>query len=176
MIKHIVVDTSYLLEFYKIGGKETRKCWSEEGHKRVKEKFDEEDKLESRFYFPIPVLFEFANHINDANNKQKVLKCLMELIEKCQTLPNYTITPCSDAEDMESFMVDLIEIVNKFTNEFNQKPLSLTNVSIIAEVQRLEKFFKNNKRMQKNNLKIHIWTKNRALKGKEPDEEENPFV
>jgi len=177
MIKHIIVDTGYLLERYKIAGKKTQKCWTEEGHKAVTKKFDEEEKLGSRFYFPIPVLFELATHINDATNKQQVLHHLTEIIDKTQEDTSFWfIRPCSNAEDMTAFIKDLIAVVNRFTNEFNEKNFSLTNVSIIAEVQCLEEKLKDKKHIKRSDHKIHIWTRNRALKGKEPDEEENPFV
>ncbi len=177
MIKHIVVDTSYLLERCKIAGKKTQKCWTEEGHKEVTKKFNEEEKLGSRFYFPIPVLFEFANHINDANNKQQVLHHLMEIIEKTQEDDSFWfITPCSNAEDMNQFMEDLIKIINNFSDEFVQQKLSLTNVSIITEAKRLKDNFTKQRYKKQCEYKVHIWTTNEILKSYEPDTELNPFI
>jgi len=161
-----VIDTSYLLELFKVG-----KDWEKKAHARIKQKFAEEQKAGSQFYFPIPVLFEFANHIADAKNRSIVIKNFNGLIEQCldDDLP-FFITPCSNAESVSDFIKDLCLVINRFSSEFVQQQLGLTDVSIITEYERLKKQHK------LSNCKIHIWTRHQALKAREQDPELKPFV
>ena len=160
-----VVDTGYLLELYKIGGD-----WKEESHTAIKQKFGEEQRAGSQFYFPIPVLFEFANHIADANNRHKFIQYFEGLIKQCleDDMP-YFITPCSNAESIHDFILDLRIIMNRFNDEFVYQQLDLADSSIIAEATRLKEKYKLS-------CFVHIWTKHTKLKGYEPDTESNAFV
>ncbi|MDQ7091858.1 MAG: hypothetical protein Q9M50_14675 [Methylococcales bacterium] len=161
-----VIDTSYLLELFKVG-----KDWDEDAHTKIKEKFSEEQQAGSQFYFPIPVLFEFANHIADAKNRSTVIKNFNGLIEQCldDELP-FFITPCSNADSVSDFIKDLCRVINRFSDEFVQQQLGLTDVSIITECEHLKKQYK------VSNCKIHIWTRHQALKAREQDSELNAFV
>jgi hypothetical protein len=160
-----VVDTSYLLELYKIGGD-----WKEQSHITIKRKFGEEQEIGSQFYFPIPVLFEFANHIADADNRYKFIQYFEGLIHQCldDDLP-FFITPCSNAESINDFILDLRIIINRFNKEFVYQQLDLADSSIIAEAIRLKKQYKLS-------CEIHIWTKHQKLKAYEPDTEPHAFV
>lgn len=160
-----VVDTSYLLELFKIGGD-----WEEQAHQIIKQKFDDEQQAGSQFYFPIPVLFELANHIADASNRQQVIKSFMGLIDNCldDDIP-YFITPCSNADSIKEFIQDLCLIINRFSDEFVSQKLGLTDVSIISEAERLKERYKLS-------CKVHIWTRHNSLNARQPDEEQNPFV
>lgn len=164
-----VVDTSYLLELFKVGSR-TKKDWNEKSHNTIKKKFGEEEDAGSRFYFPIPVLFELANHIADADNKHILVNIFMGLIDQCldDDIP-FFITPCSNANSIKDFILDLKIIMDHFNDEFVYQELGLTDTSIIAEATRLkEKYLLS--------CKVHIWTKHQKLKALEPDTEKNAFV
>ncbi len=161
-----VIDTSYLLELFKVG-----QDWEEEAHTRITQKFAEEQESGSSFYFPIPVLFEFANHIADAKNRLIVIKNFNNLIEQCLDEDlSFFITPCSNADSISDFIKDLCLVIDRFSDEFVQQQLGLTDVSIITECERLKK------QHQLSNCKIHIWTRHKKLKAREPDVELKPFV
>ena len=151
-----VVDTSYLLELFKVGSR-TKKDWNEESHKIIKQKFGEEQQAGSQFYFPIPVLFELANHIADADNRHIIVEYFMGLINQCldDDIP-FFITPCSNADSIKYFILDLILIINRFNNEFVYQELGLTDTSIIAEATRLKEKYKLS-------CTVHIWTKHQRL-------------
>lgn len=61
-------------------------------------------------------------------------------------------------------------VINRFSDEFVQQKLGLTDTSIITECERLKKQHK------LSGCKIHIWTRHQALKAREPDVELKPFV
>jgi len=163
--KIFVVDTSYLLELFKIG-----KDWEEIAHHAIMAKFDTEQLNNSQFYFPIPVLFELANHIADAHNKQQAIKSFKDLIDNFldEDMP-FFITPCSNAESIKDFIQDLYLTITRFNNEFATQQLGLTDVSIISEAERLAKKYKLS-------ATVHIWTRHKKLKAKEPHSEQNAFV
>lgn len=165
-VRIFVVDTSYLLELYRVG-----KDFKEDAHFAIKNKFEIENKSNSHFYFPIPVLFEFANHIADAGNRNQVISYLNDLIKMCldDDIP-YFITPCSNAESVKEFIQDLSKIINRFSAEFVQQRLGLTDASIISEAECLAEKYSLAK------CKVHIWTTHEALKAREPEPEINPYL
>lgn len=152
-----VIDTSYLLELYKVG-----KDWKQENHEIVLNGFNEENGKGSSFYFPIPVLFEFANHIADASNRQIIIKSFKKLIDAClDEDTSYFITPCSSAESVKGFIQDLCNIMDTFKDEFVYQGLGLTDASIISEANRLQNQYKS--------CEVYIWTLHKALKAHSPN-------
>ncbi|MFZ2725457.1 MAG: hypothetical protein WAX77_04320 [Methylococcaceae bacterium] len=163
IIKHIVIDTTVLLELYKIDrkGNKAGTYYTEKTHQEVTKLFDEADEKDYRFYFPIPVLFEFASHIADSSNRQEKSKCLIGLVEDCQNDDFYQIVPCSDANTVDNLIKDLIFSINRFDSDFlSYSKITLTNVSIITQVELLIDDIKKNKRTSH---KVEVWTTNQSI-------------
>lgn len=60
LIPIIVLDTSYLLELYKVDGN-----YQTEAHNAIVQKFRQAIESKWQFFVPVAVLFELANHIAD---------------------------------------------------------------------------------------------------------------
>lgn len=166
MITNIVVDTSYLLEFFRVPIR------SEEAYfDPIKNKFITAEKNKSRLYFTIPVLFELANHIAhvvDGNARTKLANNF------CKTIADGTndeyvfinIVPCTQYAIANEFSHNLQNFTQHFAKDFVHQKLGFTDAAIVLEAERLKN--------DRNN--VHIWTLDNSLKAYEPDNEADPFV
>lgn len=171
-IRLYVVDTSYLLELFRVDG-----CSTDSGHRIVKQKFMEAIDRKDSFYVPLPALFELANHIadvKDASRRRALSEKLRETVYSCLEHANpWVLTPSGGPETIRELMEALRESVNRFASEFSQRKLGLTDTVVIREAERLRKVH------QPTKLKsyyVHIWTRHREMKSHEPDTESTPFV
>ncbi len=188
-----VIDTSYLLELYRVEGD-----YEEQAHLKIKERFQSESS--SQFFVPVAVLFELANHIADAHRKnfcssQRIAKELQRKVQESlarpslvtsptrvpqptqpddqEKLPPWIITYAAGCSTLEGLMDALSSCVSRFSEEFAANQLGLTDTAVVLEAQRLRQ---QNKSDSSRQYKIHIWTRHAALKAHEPDAEDAPFI
>lgn len=171
-IKICVVDTSYLCELYRVDG-----CFEEDAHKSVSQKFRDNIEAGARFFVPVAVLFELANHIadiHDAQRRRSIADKLRTNIESSvlEQTP-WVITHATDAHTIDDLLSALNESVARFADEFSTQKLGLTDATVILEAERLRKKYVND---SLKHYQIHIWTRHIELKAREPDTEPTQFV
>lgn len=166
MIKRFyVVDTGYLVELFKVDGH-----YNDESHRTIAQKFKAVDEIESdRIYVPVSVLFELANHIAHVNNGGRRIKLASKLamiVKECVENENpWIIEPCEELKSVQN----LYETLLKFSYEYSVQGLGLTDTSVLLIAEELRKKYAPS-------YFIHIWTTDQALKAREPNTEQNPFV
>jgi predicted nucleic acid-binding protein len=157
----LIVDTSYLLELYKVPA-----FFSPAHHAQVKSRFERAVEAKSRLYVPFPVLFEVANHIVDgrAEGSRVALakRFVGDVLRSIEKATPFIITPAIDEDGMKA-------LLRVFAEEMARERIGLTDSSIIEAAVRLKQSYGAHAR-------IHIWTKDRRLKAREPDAEPNAFV
>jgi hypothetical protein len=157
-----VIDTSYLLELFRVPGHSKVSAVEE-----VKKRFEYAIETGGRFYVPLPCIFELGNHIakvNDGNIRRKLGKELYETVQSCvnENMP-WNITPATGIELLP-------KLCEAFSNKYVIQGVGLTDAFIVQEANRLKKTY------SKHKVKVHIWTKDQALKAQEPDKENNAFI
>ena len=158
-----VIDTSYLLELYKIPG-----CYVETAYTLVKAKFKIGSARKSLFVVPVPCIFELANHIahiGDGNLRKVFSDRLYTMVEKsiANEIP-WIIPPHKDIDNV------LVELCRIFANEHVANMVGLTDTYIIREAM----YWKT--KYNSSHYHVHIWTKDRKIKAYEPDAEIDPFT
>lgn len=149
----IVVDTSYWLELFKVP-----KHFSECNHDNVKKKFQWATEQKASFYWPLPCLYEFCNHVAQVENGHKRIELAQKLSEKVKGI---TVTPACSIEQLPTFLED-------FANNHVKETLGCVDAFVIHEAQRLKKNHPNSP--------VYIWTLDFALKSHEPDTEPKAFT
>ncbi|MDM8549109.1 hypothetical protein QUF72_03480 [Desulfobacterales bacterium HSG2] len=169
--KIYVVDTSYLLELFKVDGNYTKSSAEE-----IKKRFLQAGEAGDLVFVPLPCIYELGNHIADVRDgtrrRELAYEKVLPIVKQCinDNMP-WTITPATGIKRLS-------ELWDKFANEYihytkrddNCGSIGLVDAAIIYEAKRLKEEYK--KRISK----VHIWTKDTILKPHEPDEEPNPFV
>ncbi|ACL01824.1 hypothetical protein Dalk_0114 [Desulfatibacillum aliphaticivorans] len=157
-----VVDTNYLCELFKVGGK----C-SYAGHAEVKSRFKKGVQAKARFYVPLPCIFELGNHIaqiSKGDSRKKIAKALCAVVKtSIEGNGPWIIKPSEDIHNTISRLCDV------FSQDFVQQQIGLTDSFAISEASHLKKKYKND-------YKVHIWTTDSSLKSREPDKEPNPYT
>ena len=170
-IRIYVVDTSYLLELYQVDG-----CCRDDAHLSVLQKFQENIET-GQFFVPIAVLFELANHIADIHDAQRrrslASKLRADIESSISEQTPWVVTHATDAQSLDDLLSALNESVARFAEEFSTEKLGLTDTTVILEAERLRKKYVSN---SLKNYHIHIWTRHRELKAREPDTEASQFV
>lgn len=156
------IDTSYLLELFRVPG-----CFEEAAVKEIRRRYAQAIEDKSRFFVPLPCIFELGNHIADVTNessrnqlKERLSGTVISCVKK-QT--PWIITPSIKTESLP-------DLWKMFSKPEMQKGLSLTDTSIIREAENFKK------KRRRFDYKVHIWTRDRELKAREPDSERNPFL
>ncbi|MBT9096349.1 PIN domain-containing protein [Methylovulum psychrotolerans] len=161
-----VVDTSYLLEYYKVG-----RHYREDAHREIWQRFSTAVTNRNRLYIPVPVIFELANHIAHVNDGGQRQKLAVQFVNDVQnSLSNgspFQVVPCQDFQSIE----DLLGNLQQFAAEYAGQGLGLTDTSVYLQAQQLYRDYQKFKKFT-----VHIWTRDKALKAREPDKEEYPFV
>lgn len=172
VIRLYVVDTSYLLELYRVDH-----CSEEQAHNQVMSKFAQAIDSGDRFYVPVPVLYELANHvadIKDSSNRKRLAERLSQDVNSAleESTP-WTITHLTEKLEISALMDVLRAHADQFTEKFAVEKLGLTDTAVILETERLRKRYKSESLRK---YHIHIWTRHKAIKSKEPGQEANQFV
>jgi hypothetical protein len=173
----IVIDTSWLLDFYGIPGSSSQ---SKKVDPKVRENMYQHLKNASEncdlLFVPWPCIFEVGNHIakafkaNQRELAQRVLDDVKTSVDPKTRYP-WTLTPIEDISI--NFLPELFEkFATKYAGknsliEGKRESIGLTDAFTIAEVERLEKCYPHRK--------VHIWTTDELLKSYAHDREENPY-
>ena len=159
MIRY-VVDTSYLTELFSVPG-----FSDEAAGKEVWMRFHAAIEKGYNRYVPLPCLFELSNHIADERNGNKRRELAQKLYKNIgESLGANGLWITTPAVSLEDFL----PLYKTFADEFAQQGVGLIDSFIIQEARILKKKYPE--------FKVHIWTKDKALKTHEPDSEENAFV
>ena len=156
-----VIDTSYLLELFQVPTFSDSVSISE-----VKNSFDNAIMNKSRFYVPLPCIFEFADHIADVKNgsvRNRIADSFYKTVKNCVEDGKPWIITSIDIEE-------LTQLCDNFANQYVLQCIGLTDTTIISEAYRLKKKFSGL------GYTVHIWTKEKKIKSYEPDTEEDPFL
>lgn len=157
-----VIDTSYLLELFRVP-----KCSEDAAVAEVRKRHKEAIENDSRLYVPIPCIFELGNHvagISDGHFRKELAYRISETIDSSVAWRNpWNITPSTGTGELP-------RLWESFSGECVVQGVGLTDTFAIQEARRLKEKYRRYK------SKVHIWTRDRALKAWEPDAEENPFV
>jgi len=157
-----VVDTSYLIELVNCGRHADAKA-----SPQVRKLFAQANRAGARFVVPLPCLFELGDHIADvrhADRRQQLADSLAKTVAaSLETERPWIITPTGDPKTI------LPELLQIFRGQGVKKQIGLVDLFAVSEANRLKADHRERK------AKVHIWTNDRALKGREPDQEANPF-
>jgi hypothetical protein len=158
-----VIDTSYLLELFGCG-RDSNKMASDE----VRKRFKLANAAGGRFYVPLPCLFELGDHIADVKHGELREKLVNQLVSTVQTSLEsskpWTITPTGSPETV------LPKLLERFAPAAIKQNIGLVDVFTWDEAARLKA------KLAEVKARVHIWTNDRNLKGKEPDTETNPYL
>lgn len=171
-IRIYVVDTSYLLELFRVPPN-----YTDESHITIKAKFNTVIERGYRLYVPLPVLFELANHIADVKDSSTRKKLADELrgaiMMSLESETPWIVTPPGNAQTITELMNALAESTGRFASEFSTQRLGLTDTVIIMEAERLRNAHKSTRLKS---YSVHIWTRHESMKSREPDPEPDAFV
>lgn len=163
----LLVDTSYLLELFKVPDR-----FDPEFAERVKKRFRVAVNAGHRLYVPFPIVFEVANHIagvRDGSSRKTLADLLAKTVRSCVESANpWIITPAS--EDILYDLSELLRLCDVYAREMAVQSIGLSDTAIIEEARRLKGKY------NQPSDRVHIWTKDEALKAHEPDMEPEPLL
>jgi predicted nucleic acid-binding protein len=163
----LLVDTSYLLELLKVPDR-----FDPEFAQRVKARFSGAVKAGHRLYVPFPVVFEVANHIagvRDGGSRKRLAELLAKTVRSSVEFANpWIITPAS--EDILYDLSELLRLCDVYAREMAVQSIGLSDTAIIEEARRLKGKY------NQPEDRVHIWTRDQALKAHEPDAEPAPLL
>jgi predicted nucleic acid-binding protein len=166
-ITALLVDTSYLLELFKVPDR-FEPAFAE----RVKQRFRAAMDAKYRLYVPFPVVFEVANHIagvRDGGSRKRLADLLANTVRNCVESANpWIITPAS--EDILYDLSELLRLCDVYAREMAVQSIGLSDTAIIEEARRLKGKY------NQPEDRVHIWTRDQALKAHEPDAEPAPLL
>lgn len=162
-----VLDTSYLLELYGVPG------FSDVAAKvEIRSRFAAANREGVIFFVPLPCLLELANHVADCRGgalREKLLRLLADDVRTSRSGKGpWTVTP-ADLDVLDQLVDSLPDELARTGRK--QRGFGLTDAYTAHEAARL----KQRERDRGTGRCIHIWTRDRALKAREPDPEGNPF-
>jgi predicted nucleic acid-binding protein len=163
----LLIDTSYLVELFKVPG-----LFEPDFAERVKKRFSAAVHAGHRLYVPFPVVFEVANHIagvRDGGARKKLADLLANTVRSCVESANpWIITPAS--EDILYDLSELLRLCDVYAREMAVQSIGLSDTAIIDEARRLKSKY------NQPGDRVHIWTRDQALKAHEPDAEPAPLL
>ena len=150
----IVVDTSYWVELFKIP-----RHSSEAKHLAIKKKFACAIEQNATLYFPLPCVYELANHIAHVRDGTARKNLAEQLYQTVTNNPSILVTPACAVDELSKF-------IESFKKEYVTEGIGLADAAVIDAAWHLKN----------PNNQVHIWTLETAIKAREPDTEPAPFV
>jgi len=150
----IVVDTSYWVELLKIPRR-----YTETKHLAIKKKFEWAIEQKATLYFPLPCVYELANHIahdQDGTTRRNLAEQLYQIVTNN---PSILVTPACAVNELSKF-------IERFKNEYVAQGIGLADAAVIDAAWHLKN----------PNNQVYIWTLDISIKAREPDRESNPFT
>lgn len=149
----IVVDTSYWVELFKIP-----RHYSETKHLAIKKKFAWAIEQKATLYFPLPCVYELANHIAHIRDGTARRNLAEQLYQTVTNNPSILVTPACAVNELSVF-------IEHFKDEYVTQGIGLADAAVIDAARHLKN----------PNNQVHIWTLEATIKAREPDEESAPF-
>jgi len=171
-MKHIVVDTGYLLHLFDVDGRSDI-----QGRDRVRALFVAEAREGSIFYVSVPVVFELCNFIaqvRDGASRRRLASQIKSAIEGSLSIAApWTIAPFEGDDSMRDWVDVLSAALSEFDEEFVHQEIGLTDIAVLRCANKLKDLMTNRPHPQPH---VHIWTLDRQLKAREPDAEVDAFL
>lgn len=158
-----VIDTSYLLELYAIPGKSTPDAVSE-----IRKRLLSAATSRSPFYVTVPSIYELAKHIvriPDGNQRRRyAVHVKNDVLSSLAEGTPWTVIPSRQLDTLG-------QLVSSFVENHIHDGIDLADGTLIDEARRLRQ-----ERYKGPGCHVHIWTKDRNLKAREPDRERNAYL
>lgn len=155
-----VSDTSYLLELFGVPDYSEPSAIAE-----IKRRFSEAVSAGHEIYVPLPCLFELGNHIMDIRDGRLRREKTISLCESLQMSQDrgrpWTLSPGPSVER-------ILPLFQDFAKNWVNSNLSLVDFFTVHEAM--------HQKQRRRQYQVHIWTRDQALKAREPDAESNPFL
>lgn len=158
------VDTSYLTELYAVPGFSDPAAVT-----AIRARFTTAWSRGDRLFVPLGCLLELGNHITNVHNAPQRKKWAGVLVEQVRQAMDdrakqrpFTLV---DAPPMSA----VLDLVRQWSEKHVAAPRGLVDSATAIEAAR----FKRDRAM---GAPVHIWTRDRLLKGVEPDPEPDAFV
>ena len=158
-----VIDTSYLLELFAVPSHSTKEATDE-----IRSRFAAAAKSGARLYVPVPSIYELANHIShvsDGNVRRSLAKVVQKYV--LSSLDDGTPWIIIPSQQLDTFKKLIVSFVD---NHVIQR-IGLSDSTLIDEAHRLKR-----DRYGGRGWRVHIWTKDEALKAWEPDSEPRAYL
>ena len=158
-----VIDTSYLLELFAVPGDSTQEAIDE-----IRSRIAAAIKSGARLYVTVPCIYELANHIADVldGNKRRSLAEQVRdtILSSLDDGTPWTIIPSQQLDTFKNLIVSFVD------NHVIQG-IGLSDSTLIDEAHRLK-----DTTYRGPGWRVHIWTKDKALKAWEPDNEPDAYL
>jgi hypothetical protein len=161
-----VIDTSYLLEIYRVPGHS-----SEAFYKAIAIRLRQAIEADARLYAPFPVIFELANHIahvaNGARRISLAEKLSNDIRSSAETGIPWVIAPGPNKSVLLE-LSGLLEWIEDFEIAYAAQGLGLSDLAVTKQADALAH--------RHPEFAVHIWTTDKSLKAREPQTEPHAFV
>ena len=160
-----VIDTSYLLELYAVPGHSTQEAVDE-----IRSRFKDAVKQNARLYVTVPSIYELANHIagvSNGNARWSLAEGLQDdILSSLDKAVPWTIIPSQELSALK-------ELIASFVDKHVLEGIGLSDSTLIDEAHRLKK---RTTTYRESAWRVHIWTKDKNLKAREPDREPHAYL
>lgn len=164
----IVLDTSYLLEFYGVDG------FTDLEHRTaIKQRVGEAAQAGHTFVVPQGVVYELGNHIADVRHFERRIALAARFAEEVRLALEqdperpFDVRPGIAHEDLVAFITGWLSELSKGSAERKPKgDIGLTDWSTVAIAWQIKR---NNPA-----ARVEIWAKDRALRRRSPDQDPRP--
>ena len=157
-----VIDTSYLLELFAVPG-----CSTKEAVDEIRSRFADAVKRSARLYLTVPSIYELANHISHVPNGNVRLSLAKRLrddvLSSLEEGVPWTIVPSQQLSAFKKLVVSFVD--NHIFGD-----IDLSDSTLIDEARRLKDT------TYRSPWRVHIWTKDKRLKAREPDSEPRAYL
>jgi len=159
-----VVDTSYLLELYRVPG-----CFDEAKATAIRQRWGDALRRRDRLYVPLGCIFETGNHVADLKvpeQRKRWAAILRRDVESAIKLARpFVVIDAPPRDELPPLIIEWEK-----HHVAHGRPRGLVDVATIVAAKRIkaERGFAL--------MGVHIWTRDRALKGAEPDPEQDPVL
>ena len=158
-----VIDTSYLLEIFAVSGHSTKEARDE-----IKIRIAAAAQSGARLYVTVPSIYELANHISHVSNgniRRSLAEQVRDTVLSSLDLGTpWTIIPSQQLTTFKNLIVS-------FVKDHVIQGIGLSDSTLIDEAHRLKR-----NRYQRRSWRVHIWTKDKTLKAREPDNEPRAYL
>lgn len=158
-----VIDSSYLLELYAVPGKSTPEAIAE-----IRKRLLSAAESGSPLFVTVPSVYELAKHISRIRNgnvrRRKAIHMRDAVLSSLDSGSPWTVIPSKRLDALG-------QLVSSFVDNHIHEGIDLTDSTLIDEAQRLRQ-----ERYRGAEWRVHIWTKDRNLKAKEPDRELDAYL